>query len=151
MPVSPEDNKEIVRRFIDAHNTRNLDLFSELVDPGYIDNTHKQEGIENFRKLYELAFAAFPDWHEEIVDMIAEEDKVWVCVEATGTHTGEWNCLGVVLPPTGSKVAITMVFIWRIADGRLAEGWGVDSDSDFLYSLGLMKYTEKGEEMFFGE
>ncbi|ADN35702.1 protein of unknown function DUF1486 [Methanolacinia petrolearia DSM 11571] len=151
MPVSPEENKAIVRRFIDAHNTRNLDLFSELVDPGYIDHTHHQEGIEEFRKLFELAFVAFPDWHEEIVDMIAEEDKVWVRVEATGTQTGEWKYMGGSLSPTGNKVAISMVFIWRIADGRLAEGWGVDGDSDFLYSLGLMKYTEKGEEMFFGE
>ena len=149
--MSTEENKTIVRKFINAYNTRNLDLFNELVDPGYVDRTHMQEGIEDFRKLFELAFTAFPDWHEEIVDIIAEGDRVWVCVNATGTHTGEWSYFGVNLPPTGNKVAMTMVFIWRIEDGRIAEGWEVDSDSGFLYRLGLMKYTEKGKEMFFGE
>ncbi|WP_421908604.1 ester cyclase [Methanolacinia petrolearia] len=149
--MSTEVNRAIVRRFIYAYNTRNLDLFNKLIAPGYVDHTHGKKGIEEFRKLFELAFVAFPDWHEEIVDMIAEEDKVWVRVEATGTQTGEWKYMGGSLSPTGNKITMTMVFIWRIAGGKLAEGWEVDSDSDFLNKLGLMDYTEKGKEMFSGE
>lgn len=143
-----EDNKALVRRFIDAYNTRNLELFDELVAPGYLDHTHQQEGRESFKTLFELAFEGFPDWHEDITDMIAEGDKVWVCVKATGTHTGEWNLFGVSLPPTGKKVAMMMVFIWRIANGKLVEGWEVDSEVDFLKTIGVLEYTEKGEKIF---
>jgi C-1 hydroxylase len=146
--MSVEENKAIVRRFIEAYNTRNLDLFNDLVAPGYVDHTHQQQGRESFKQLFTLAFSAFPDWHENIEDIIAEGDKVWVCVKATGTHKGEWNLSGVLLPPTGKKVTMKMVFIWRIDNGKLAEGWEVDEDRDFLKQLGVIKYTEKGTKLF---
>ncbi len=146
--MSPEENKAIVQRFIEAYNTRNLDEFDELVAPDYIDHTHRERGLESFKQLFRLAFKAFPDWHEHIEDIIAEGDKVWVCVTATGTHTGEWNLSGVPLPPTAGKVTMRMVFIWRIAGGRLAEGWEVDADLDFLKQLGVIEYTEKGKKLF---
>jgi C-1 hydroxylase len=146
--MSLEENKATVRRFIEAYNTRNLDLFDDLVAPDYIDHTHQQQGLDNFKRLFSLAFEAFPDWHEHIEDIIAEEDRVWVRVRATGTHTGEWNLSGVPLPPTGRKVAMTMVFIWRIIDGRLTEGWEVDDELDFWRQLGVVEYTEIGEKIF---
>ncbi|MBP2132605.1 steroid delta-isomerase-like uncharacterized protein [Methanomicrobium sp. W14] len=146
--MSAEENKELVKKFINAYNNRDIDLFDSLVAADYIDNTHGQKGIESFRQLFLDAFRAFPDWHENIEDIIAEGDRVWVRVKATGTHTGEWSLSGVALPPTGNRLEMMMVFIWRIADGRLAEGWEVDSDSDFLIKLGVMDYTEKGKEIF---
>ena len=73
---------------------------------------------------------------------------VWVRVRATGTHTGEWNLSGIPIPPTGRKVSMTMVFIWRIADDRLAEGWEVDEDLDLLRQIGVVEYTERGKEVF---
>ncbi len=146
--MSLEENKATVRRFIEAYNNRNLDLFDDLVAPDYVDHTHQQQGRESFKQLFTLAFDAFPDWHEHIEDIIAEGDRVWVCVNATGTHTGEWNLSGVPLPPTGKKVAMTMVFIWRIAGGKLAEGWEVDEDRGFLKQLGVIEYTETGKNLF---
>ena len=146
--MSLEENKRTVRRFIEAYNKRNLDLFDDLVAADYTDHTHKQEGLENFRQLFSLAFDAFPDWHEQIEDIIAEGDMVWVRVKATGTHTGEWNLSGVPLPPTGRKVEMKMVFIWRIVDGRLAEGWEVDEELDFLRQIGVVEYTELGRKAF---
>lgn len=146
--MSSEENKAVVRRFIDAYNARNLDVFSDLVAPDYLDHTHRQQGRERFKELFTLAFEAFPDWHETIEDIIAEGDRVWVRVQATGTHTGEWHLSGVSLPPTGKKVTMMMVFIWRIVNGRLAEGWEVDSELDFLKQLGVIEYTEKGKKIF---
>jgi len=146
--MSLEENKAVVRRFIEAYNGRNLDLFDELVAPDYIDHAHHQKGLESFKQLFSLAFIAFPDWHEKIEDMAAEGDKVWVWVKATGTFTGEWDLFGVTLPPTGKKVTMMMVFIWRIADGRLSEGWEVDDQLDFFRQLGAIEYTEKGRRLF---
>lgn len=143
-----EGNKEIVRRFIDAYNNRDFDAFDNLVASDYVDHTHGQKGRESFRQLFRMAFDAFPDWHEDIRDIIAEGDRVWVCVKATGTHTGHWTISGVPLPPTGRKVTMMMVFLWRITNGRLAEGWEVDSDRDFLRQLGAIEYTELGRRLF---
>jgi predicted ester cyclase len=149
--MSAEENKAIVRRFMEAYNRRNLDIFEELVAPDYMDHVFEQKGRENLKQLFTMAFEAFPDWYEAIEDIISEGDKVWVRVKATGTHTGQWNLFGAKLPPTGEKVILNMVFIWRIADGKLAEGWEVDADLGFLKQLGVIQYTEKGkplEEVF---
>ena len=147
--MSSEENKAIVRRFMEAYNKRNLDIFEELVAPDYFDHVFQQKGRENLKQLFTMAFEAFPDWYEAIEDIIAEGDKVWVRVKATGTHTGEWDLFGVTLPPTGKKVTLMMVFIWRIANGKLAEGWEVDDNLDFLRELGVIEYTEMGKK--FGE
>jgi predicted ester cyclase len=145
--MSAEENKAIVRRFMDAYNNRNLDIFEELVEPDYYDHGFEQKGRENLKQLFTMAFEAFPDWYENIEDIIAEGDKVWVRVKATGTHSGEWNLFGAQLPPTGEKVTLNMVFIWRIADGQLVEGWEVDADLGFLKQLGVIDYTEKGKPL----
>ena len=149
--MSLEENKAIVRRFMESYNKRNLDIFDELVATDYFDHVFEQQGRENLRQLFTMAFEAFPDWYESIEDIIAEGDRVWVRVKATGTHTNEWNLLGAILPPTGKKITMMMVFIWRISGGKLVEGWEVDDNLDFLKQLGVIEYTEKGkplEEVF---
>ena len=40
-----------------------------------------------------------------------------------------------------------MVFIWRLENGRLVEGWEVDADLNFLKDLGLVGFTEVGKEL----
>lgn len=47
MPI--EENKVIVRRFIDAYNNRDFNAFDNLVAPDYVDHTHGQKGRESFR------------------------------------------------------------------------------------------------------
>jgi predicted ester cyclase len=146
-----EKNKAIVRRFMNAYNKRELGIFDELVAEDYLDHVFEQTGREYLKQLFTMAFEAFPDWYETIDDIIAEGDRVWLRVKATGTHTGEWNLFGAKLPPTGKKTSITMVFIWRLKDGKLVEGWEVDDNLEFLRQLGVIEYTEKGrpiEEVF---
>lgn len=145
---SPTENKAVIRRFIEAYNNRELEIFDELVVADYIDHTHQTEGREAFKQLFTLAFKGFPDWYESIQEMIAEDDKVWVRVIAKGTHTGDWNLFGVPLPPTGKKVEMEMVFIWRVVDGKLVEGREVDDSLNFMKQLGLIEYTQKGKKVF---
>ena len=149
--MSAEENKAIVQRFMEAYNSRNMGIFEELVAPDYYDHVFEQQGRESLKNLFTMAFEGFPDWYENIEDIIAEADKVWVRVKATGTHTGAWDLFGVVLPPTGEEVVLNMVFIWRVKNGQLVEGWEVDSDLGFLKRLGVIEFTEQGkplEEVF---
>lgn len=145
--MSSQENKAIVRRFMESYNNRELDIFEELVAEDYYDHVFEQRGRDNLKQLFTTAFEGFPDWYEAIEDIIAEDDKVWVRVKATGTHTGEWNLFGVVLPPTGKQITLNMVFIWRLEDGKLVEGWEVDSDLGFLKALGVVDYTELGRPL----
>ena len=141
--MSLEENKAIVRRFIEAYNKHDLSSIEDFVAPDYVDHTN-QVGREGLKQLFNMAFKAFPDWHETIEDIIAEGDKVWVRVKATGTHTGEW--LGIA--PTGKKVTSEMVDIYRIVNGKHIEGRFITDQMDFLKQLGAIEYTEKGKKLF---
>jgi hypothetical protein len=51
--------------------------------------------------------------------MVAEGDLVSVMWTFRGTHTD----FGYGLPPTGAKVVMRGITIWRIVDGRIREEW----------------------------
>jgi C-1 hydroxylase len=143
---SPEQNKAIIRRFIDGYNKRDLSVFEELVAEDYFDHLFQQKGRNKFKEMFTMAFQGFPDWYEAIQDIVAEDDKVWVWIKATGTHTNEWNLFGVSMPPTGNKIEMNMIFIWRLRNGKLVEGWEVDDNLEILKQMGVVEYTEAGKE-----
>jgi predicted ester cyclase len=85
-----EANKELVRR-----------LYRLRLDP---------RGIEMIRN-------TFPDFHVEVVDRIAEGDRVASFLRMSGTNTGDYRRGGA----TGKSGTMRAFFIWRVEDGRLAE------------------------------
>ena len=140
--MSLEENKAIVRRWIEAYNKRNLD-FDEFIAPDYVDHTNKV-GREGLKQLFAMGLKAFPDWHETIEDIIAEGDKVWVRLSYTGIHKGEF----MGFPPTGKKIASKAVDIYRIVNGKLAEYWNVTDNVDIFKQIGAIEITEKGKKLF---
>jgi len=141
--MSLEENKAIVRRFIEAYNKRNLDLIDDFVAPDYVDHTNKV-GREGLKQLFNMGLTAFPDWHETIEDNIAEGDKVWVRLAYTGTHKGEF----MGLAPTGKKITSKGVDIYRIVNGKLAEYWNVTDNVNIFKQIGAIEITEKGKKLF---
>jgi predicted ester cyclase len=76
--------------------------------------------------------AGFPDGRTTIEDLIAEEDRVTKRWAYQGTHTHEWNGI----PPTGKRVTVTGITIYRLEGGKIAEcWWGYDV-------LGLLQQLE---------
>jgi predicted ester cyclase len=149
--MSLEENKAVIRRLFEAENRRNLKVLDELIASDFIEGRNtpfELRGPEGYKQFVTMLFKAFPDWHETIEDMIAEGDKVCVPVNATATHTGEWNFLGVTLVPTGKKIAYTAVNIWRIVDGKVVERKSIRDLLAFLTQLGLVQPTEKGKKLF---
>jgi C-1 hydroxylase len=141
--MSLEDNKAIVRRFIEAYNKRNLDLIDHFVAADYIDHTNEVDR-EGLKQLFNIGLTAFPDWHETIEDIVAEGDKVWVRITYTGTHKGEF----MGLPPTSKKITSKGVDIYRIVDGKLAEYWNVTDNVNVFKQIGAIEITEKGKPLF---
>lgn len=84
--------------------------------------------------------AAFPDFHATIEDMVAEGDKVVVRVTATGTHQGDF--MGI--PATGKPFKYQEIHIARIADGKMAEHWGVEDTLGMLQQLGVVQLPGQG-------
>jgi C-1 hydroxylase len=144
--LSLDENKAVVRRFIEAYNNRNLEylnLIDDFVAPDYVDHSNNV-GREGLKQLFAIGLNAFPDWHETIEDIIAEGDKVWVRLSYTGTHKGEF----MGLSPTGQKITSKAVDIYRLANGKLAEYWNVTDNVNIFKQVGAIEITEKGKHLF---
>jgi steroid delta-isomerase-like uncharacterized protein len=76
--------------------------------------------------------AAFPDWREEVVETVAEGDRVVTRVVGRGTHRGDF--LGV--PATGRSVVVEAVQIDRVAGGRIADRWLLADVAGLVRQLG---------------
>ena len=132
--MSTEENKELCRRiFEDVFNKLDQTTATEIISPSFV--THHPfypqgiHGIEGVNQMITTYRAGLPDIQYTIQDMVAEGDKVVVRWIAYGTHLNTF--LGV--PPTGKKVTITGIEIFRVASDKLEEAW-VNSDS-----LGLLQ------------
>jgi steroid delta-isomerase-like uncharacterized protein len=133
MSVGPKD---IARRLLDeAFNSGNLDVIDELIDPDLVYHTPDGDirGLEGARQLVIAMRSDFPDFHVAVNDVIAEGDKVVVRFTDTGSYQGD--DFGVTA--TGKHVTWTGVDIFRIADGKIIEGWGVGDLLGLMRQLGV--------------
>ena len=118
--MNAEQNKCTIRRlFEDAWNQKNLDLLHDLLVPDY---------AERESNWAELIFAAFPDTHFTVEDMLAEGDRVATRIVWRATHKGVFEGIA----PTGTAVAIPGAFIHRMGqDGKAIESWGFGGSFSF--------------------
>jgi steroid delta-isomerase-like uncharacterized protein len=117
-----QKNKQVVRQFFEAADRQDIEGMGQLVSstnyffhfPGMppMDwNTHKQ--------FFTAFTSSFPDLRHEIVDLVAEGDKVAVRFNVTGTHKGELQGI----PPTGKEVSFSAIDFISMIDGKIAEDW----------------------------
>jgi len=145
--MSLEENKAIVRKYVEiVFSRQNWDRLDDLVAPDYVDPDYPQlGGREGLKQMMNMAFKALPDWHETIEDIVAEGDKVWVLLACSGTHKGEF--MGIA--PTGKKVTIRAVDLYRIANGKIVWCRRIPTpDLAFFKQLGVVEYTETGKKLF---
>jgi len=147
--MSLEKNKSIVRKVTEAENNRDFAVFEELISPIYVNQSNQIQGFEGYKQFLAKLFTAFPHWYETIEDIIAEGDKVCVRLRIdTGAHTGEFDLLGIKVPPTGKQSTVKSIQIWRIVDGKVVEQEGVYAELDLLRQMGLIVPTGEGKKLF---
>jgi steroid delta-isomerase-like uncharacterized protein len=133
-----QQNKQVVRRFFEALNRQDTERMDQLVSsnryslhfsgmPPMDWNGNKKEFLDPFAK-------AFPDVHRNIVDMVAEGDKVAVSVNVTGTYKGEFQGI----PPTGKQVSFTAMDILTIIDGKITEEWATADMMGLMQQIGAI-------------
>jgi steroid delta-isomerase-like uncharacterized protein len=121
-------NKASVKRFHEAANTGDMAVLANVIDefvhPDAVIRTPlpiDTMGAEALKQIWAALFAIYPDIRLTVEDVIGEGDKVVTRTTVTGTHQGEF--MGVA--PTGKTVTYNEMFMFRFADGRVAETWGV--------------------------
>jgi predicted ester cyclase len=123
-----DSNKQAVAQFVErCQNQHDLDFADEAFHPEF-KNHYRPEGralpetgrpASGFQAFYGALLQGFPDAAVEIDDQLAERDLVATRKTFRGTHLGElWD-----LPPTGNRVELEFIDIFRLRDGRLIEHW----------------------------
>jgi steroid delta-isomerase-like uncharacterized protein len=124
-------NRALVQRFIgDCWAGGDLSRIGEFLPPGYVEHNllpGQEPGLEGYKRRYLMLRAAFPDMRVTIDDMLAEGDRVMARVTIEGTHLGPF--LGQ--PASGRIVRMAAINVYRVANGRIVERWGVQD----LYGL----------------
>jgi predicted ester cyclase len=131
--MSTEDNKAVVRRYLDCVNARELASLDACFAPQIVANGQSLRGTEYSQSLTPL-FTAFPDVHISVDEVIAEGDTVAGRGTFRGTHRGE--LLGIA--PTGKAVAFAASGVWHLREGRITELW---FNRDMLGLLGQLGAT----------
>jgi predicted ester cyclase len=111
----PADPKAVVRRLVEeVMNGGRLDIIDEIYTPDMAASARRW--IAPFRQ-------SFPDVQMDIVDLIAEGEKVVGRFHCSATNLGAWRGR----PPTGRRFErVDEVYILRVRDGRIAEAWGLE-------------------------
>lgn len=122
-----EENKKLVRRLIqEAVGQRKLDVLDEVAAGEFARAARRW--VQPFR-------GAFPDFEMEIVDLIAEGDKVVGHFKCSGTHRGEW--LGV--PATGRRFErVDEIYVFNVRNGKLVSAVGVEDNLTRMRQLGIV-------------
>lgn len=115
-------NKALVRRLYDAFETGGVDPLDEVVAPDFVDHDPlpgQAPGLVGMKQAVGLFRAAFPDGRLAVEELIAEGDKVVARVRLRGTQAGAF----IDAEPTGRPMTAEGVETYRIAGGKIAEGW----------------------------
>lgn len=137
--MSTEENKAIVRRiYEDLWDGRNLRIADELIAEGGLNYdtglTAHPFGPEEMKGTVRMVTAAFPDNRHEVQDVFAEGDQVMARVKLTGTHEGEF--MGI--PPTGRRIEVNEIHVYRLRDGKAVEHRVGRDDLDAMRQLGVI-------------
>ena len=122
--MSVEENKALVIRIAeDVWNQGNLAAIDELMTPGArYHGPHMPNGSggrDDWRSAIAMYRSAFPDSHVTYDELIVTGDGIVGRWSATGTHKGDLPGMA----PSGRKIAISGITIYRMANDRIIEAW----------------------------
>lgn len=140
LPGDADESKSVQQRNKDVVLRQHYEVWNQakynLIDEIYSENfaCHFIDGLEAtgreaMRDFISGHRESFPDWTEEVMDIVADGDRVVSRYNSTGTHEGDFQGIAA----TGRKVSIPEVSIYRLEQGRIVEQWG------FPDGLGLVR------------
>lgn len=138
-----EGNKSLVRR---AHEEvwshGNLSVIEEIWASDFVGHPPAGPdlvGPDALRERVRRHRSIFPDWKEEVSELVAEGDRVAASWISTGTDQGGFGGN----PATGKTVRIRETGFYRIADGKIVEQWVLADIFSLQQQLELPPATDR--------
>jgi steroid delta-isomerase-like uncharacterized protein len=122
--VAPQaaENKAIAGRvFEEIFNQGKFQVADEIYARDFVNHgLHRNYDLQEDQAAVHAEKKAFPDLKMSVILMTAEGDLVTAVWVFRGTHTGSGYD---GLPPTGVKLELRGITVWRIVDGKIREEW----------------------------
>lgn len=133
-----EENKVVMRRFVEFINTGSKELAEELISPDAVfhvpGNPEPMRGPAGYLAVIGMMRSGFSDIQWTLEEMIAEDDKVAARFTMRGTHQGSF--FGV--PPTGKTIAVQALNFYRLSGGQFVEERGQPDLLGLLVQIGAV-------------
>jgi predicted ester cyclase len=146
-PVRAEENKALVRRFLEAKATSDLEALDELLAPDFVNHTllpGQDPSREGYLRSTAEDHAAFSDIRTNIEYQATHDDIVITRHTAHSIHD-RGTLLG--MEPTGMEWTLTHIDIHRISGGKVVEAWSASDAGPFLEMLAQeMRERERVEQ-----
>ncbi len=126
-----ENREAILHLYQVILNEREFDRLGELVSEQY-SNSQGGTGIAGFKKGVADVVAAFQDAHWSIEELVADDDKVMVRQNFTGTQTGVFQGI----QPTGRKISNDGFGVYQFRNGKIVSHRIQADRLSFLQQLG---------------
>lgn len=136
-----EQIEEMVREFNErGFNAQDVDYIEGRLSDDFIERNplpglgnDKKGALETFRAI----FAATPDLHSEVVDVIVSGNRFAIRSRFSGTDSGTGQMPGV--PPTGKSFTAESIDVVTVNDaGEFSEHYGIQDVMGIMGQLGLL-------------
>jgi predicted ester cyclase len=130
-----EQNKALIRRFIEESGKNDQTVYRELMAPDFV--AHLALGPQDRETFLQHSSAftqAFSDIRITLLEQTAEGELVTTRVTWRGVHSGDFRGM----PSTGKQIAILAFMTERIRDGKVVEHWSLFDQMSMMQQLGVI-------------
>jgi serine phosphatase RsbU (regulator of sigma subunit)/predicted ester cyclase len=124
--MSAEENMALARRFMEARVKGDVDALDEMLPPDFVSHTkllpEEEPGREGVIWAAAQVAEAVSNASVLVEDQVAADEKVVTRFIVHSTHD-RGELMG--LAPSGREMTNRVILIHRIAEGKIAEEWGI--------------------------
>jgi predicted ester cyclase len=127
-------NEQLLRQFITAFESGDLDTIKDLVDPDIADHTlppGAPPGIGGLLYAVTAYREGFSDLHITIDKVVCDGDCAVGYGRISGTNTGSF----FGMPASGKRAEFGYIDMYRIDSGRITEAWHIEDIAGLMRQL----------------
>lgn len=110
------------------------EFYAEDFEADYMPYGLPRQGVDGIRAMIENSRGPFPDYREDLLDIICSEDRAAVRLRISFTHDAPWG----PIQPTGKLITYEEILLLTFRDGKVVRQRGIADNLSVLRQLGVV-------------